>query len=45
MGSRVPGCSGGCSGSAITGSTLNHALGIASSDNVNRAIFFLPRRA
>ena len=24
----VPGCSGGCSGSGITGSTLNHADGI-----------------
>ena len=35
IGSLVPGCSGGCNGSGITGSTLNHALGIASSDSRN----------
>src|SRR3954464_15660370 len=38
IGSRVPGWSGGCTGSGMTGSTLNHALGMASSDNSNRAM-------
>src|SRR6478735_6644592 len=44
IGSRVPGWSGGCSGSGMTGSTLNHALGMASSDRLNRAIFNGPFR-
>ena len=35
-GSRVAGCSGGCSGAGIAGSTLNHAVGIWSAGRSKR---------